>query len=226
MLLCVVVCRAVAACLILAGALLAQQKFDSSQPNPLPEKNTCNPWKFQPPANEYTFQERACLQASRLLNPSMAIHAGFAAGMGQWRNSPNILHEDLDEFGRRYGAFYARHAAQDAGEFIAGYLNHEDPTPKPSNLNGFWNRTRAAMLSVVQIRDQDGSIRPALIPIAGSLGSGLTSMPLYNSRNSLDDGFRRSGLVYSGYFATAFFREFKPEFTSLAYRALHHKKLD
>jgi hypothetical protein len=51
--------------------------------------------------------------------------------------------------------------------------------------------------------------------MAGALGSGLTSMALYQRQNDLSDGLRRSGLVYSAYFVKALLHEFSPELWSL-----------
>jgi hypothetical protein len=56
----------------------------------------------------------------------------------------------------------------------------------------------------------------ALAPIAGSLGSGLTSMALYQYQNSLSYGLERSAVSYGFYFFRAVVHEFSPELWSLA----------
>ena len=149
------------------------------------------------------------------------------AGFDQARNSPNFSHEDLDDFGRRFSIFYARHSAQSAGEMLAGYFNREDPRPRASLQHGFWNRTKSALESVMLTADPDGSDRRlALGPIAGAFGSGMVGMACYRTHNSFEDGLRRTGISYSTYFASALAREFHPDLTGFASRLLHKKKQD
>ncbi|MGA8027425.1 MAG: hypothetical protein WB992_09780 [Bryobacteraceae bacterium] len=132
----------------------------------------------------------------------------------------------MDDFAHRVGVFYARHAAQNTGEFLGAYLNHEDPRPHLSTEHGFWKRTRSALLSVVAVKDVDGYSRPAIAPLAGAFGSGLAGMACYRNRDSMADGFRSSGLSYGGYFATAVAREFRPDILTLLSRGRHNKTED
>lgn len=154
----------------------------------------------------------------------MALHAAAVAGFGQWRNNPQVFHEEPSEFAHRFAVFYARRTAQNAGELLAGYLNHEDPRPRISQEHGFWNRTRSTLLSVIQTKDADGNIRPALAPIAGAFGSGMVGVACYEKDNNAANGFRRTGIVYSTYFANALFHEFKPDLTTFAYRLVRQKR--
>src|SRR6478609_5876136 len=95
---------AVAVCFGFSATLVAQQP-------------SCNPWKFEhDAAADFSFKERACAQAARLVKPSMALHAAAVAGFGQWRNNPEVFHEEPSEFAHRFAVFYARRAAQNAGE--------------------------------------------------------------------------------------------------------------
>jgi hypothetical protein len=171
-------------------------------------------------AEDFSFKSRACVEAARLAKPSLALRGAFVAGFGQWRNNPEVFHEQPSEFARRFAVFYARHTAQNAGELIAGYLNHEDPRPHLSQEHGVWNRTRSALLSVVQTKDTDGSMRIALAPVAGAFGSGMVGAACYQRNNTAAAGFERTGIVYGGYFARAVFREFKPDLSHFAYRLL------
>lgn len=129
----------------------------------------------------------------------------------------------MDDVGHRFAAFYARRTAQNLGELVAGYFNHEDPRSRFSSQNGFWGRVRSAVLTVVVV---DGSDRLALAPIAGAFGSGFTGMACYRTRNSLGDGFSRTGLAYGGYFGRALAHEFHPDIQSFAHRVIRKKKQD
>jgi hypothetical protein len=128
-------------------------------------------------------------------------------------------HHDSDDFAVRFEHLYERRAARVTGEWLVGYLHHEDPRPHgPSGKQGIWRRTGFALMTVLVSPDQDGKARIALAPLAGSLGSGLTSMALYQRQNSIGYGLERSGFVYSRYFIRALYHEFGPEIWSLAPR--------
>ena len=185
-------------------------------------QNECKPIAMQAAAH-LTFRQQACFYSSKLLSPSLLLHGALTSEFEHFRNSPHIQEDGLDEFGHRFGVFYARHAAQDAGQFLAGYLNHEDPRLRVSQEHGVWRRTRAALTSVVAIRDAEGGYRPALGPIAGAFGSGLVTVGSYRSKNSLEDGFRRTGLSFGGDFGTAVFREFQPELRTFTNRVTRKK---
>ena len=70
------------------------------------------------------------------------------------------------------------------------------------------------------VEDGNGKGRPALAPLAGAFGSGFVGVAAYRTHNTAEDGLRRSGMTYGGYFATAIVREFKPELMALAARVL------
>ena len=130
----------------------------------------------------------------------------------------------MDDFGHRFAVFYARRAAQNTGEFLAGYLNHENPRPHVSREEGFWKRARTALLSVVGVENGDGGNRPALGPIAGAFGSGFVGAACYRNHNTLVDGLRRTGLAYGGYFGSALAHEFHPDIAALTNRLLHQSR--
>ncbi len=193
---------------------------------PILKASHCDPGQVQEPA-QLSFRQRACYSETRLVAPSMVFRAALSGTYGQWRNiDPYVRHENMDDFGRRFAGFYARHAAQNGAELLAGYVNHEDPRFHPSMQHGVWNRTRSALLSVLTTKDADGVSRPALAPIAGSFGAGFVGMALSERHDRLQDGFRRTGLSYGGYFGTALMREFHPDLALLASHILHKKKQD
>ena len=199
-----------------------------SQPNP-PEPilsaplTTCNPWIIQTLPTELSFRQRACLSLAEFASPGRFLGAGFGAGFSQWRNLRASLPRDGDDLGNRFAHIYERQAARGTAELLVGYLHREDPRLRFSNAHGWVNRTRVALWNVMISPDEDGHARPAFAPIAGSLGCGLTSMALFQYQNGLSDGFRRSGIAYSGYFARALVHEFSPELWSLAPRFIRKR---
>lgn len=176
----------------------------------------CNPWKIQSFSTELSFSERACLEFSQLVSPGLAIESGLMAGYSQWRNSPHMRNGDADDIAVRFEHLYERRTARVTAETLVGYLHHEDPRLRVSGQKGVWHRTGFALLSVLESPDQDGKARIAFAPLAGSLGSGLTSMALYQRQNSIGYGLERSGFIYSHYLIRALYHEFSPEIWSLA----------
>lgn len=182
---------------------------------------TCQPYDLEA-APELSFQQRTCLLRARLLSRSFPLRAAAFSAISEIRRN-NIREPGLQDFSHRFAVYYARRTAQSTGEFLAGYLNHEDPRYHPSLEHGVWRRSRSALLSVLVTRDPDGGSRMAFAPIAGAFGSGMVSVACYRYHNSLDDGLRRSAGVYGMYFGTALLREFRPELSGLAARFLRRR---
>ncbi len=174
-------------------------------------------------AKTLTFHQRACYFGNKLVSPSGVAHAAFSSAFSQWRNTPYVRHQDMDDFGKRFATFYARRSARDAGELIVGFLNHEDPRPRLSNRSGFWNRTGSALRSVVLVSDDSGATRPALSPLAGAFASGFVGANCYRNHNVAEDGFRRGGISYGAYFGSAVLREFRPDLAALGSKLLHKR---
>ncbi len=218
---------------VLADCSAAIAQTENAQPAPstppvlFVPATTCNPWIIQTLPTELSFRQRFCLELAHLASPATFIETATITGYSQWRNSPLIEPHDADDFSLRLGYLYERQAARGTAELFVSYLHHEDLRPHPSNKQGFWLRTGAALLTVLASPGENGNGRVALAPIAGALGSGLTSMALYPRQDSLMYGLERSGLSYSGYFARALIHEFSPEFWSLTPRFIrkHHQAL-
>jgi hypothetical protein len=177
---------------------------------------TCNPWKPQVFSTNLSFAERSCLGFSELVSPSVFLAAGMLSGYARFHMVPH--HNESYSIAERFEHVYERKAARITGEVLVGYLHHEDPRPHFSGKQGAWRRTGAALWSVLDSPDQNGKGRLALAPLAGSLGSGLSTMALYQHQNSFGYGLERSGFIYSHYFIGAVFHEFSPELWSLAPR--------
>jgi hypothetical protein len=186
---------------------------------------TCNPWVIQALPSELSFRQRFCLQVAHLASPATFVQAAATAGYAQWRNNPTIAPHDADDFSVRLSHSYEQQVARATAELFVSYFHHEDLRPRPSNKIGTWRRTGAAFLSVVTSSDSDGNARLAFAPMAGALGWGLTSMALYQQKNSLPYGLERSGVSYGFYFVRAVLHEFSPELWSLTPRFIskHHE---
>ena len=171
--------------------------------------------------SEMTLAQQGCWYANDLTAPSLLVRAAFGSAIGHLVNDTSGGNQDASAYAHRLGVYYARHGARDAAELVAGYFNHEDPRPHLSGETGVWRRTKAALWSVVIAQTDEGN-RLALTPIAGALGSAFVGTAL--SRDRAFTGrtiLREASVSYSGSFATAVYREFKPDLSSLVRRALH-----
>ena len=175
-------------------------------------------------ARSLTLRERACFYSRQFAGSGTLFGAALSSGFSQWRNSPYQFQQDLDDYGRRLSILYGRRAARYTGELVAGYFDREDPRYHPSHENGGWNRTRAALRSVLLTESAGGETRMALAPVAGAFGSGFGCMPCYGAHDGIGDAFRRTGTSYSAYFIRAVLHEFHPEFATLASRVRAKRK--
>lgn len=183
----------------------------------------CSPWKVQVFPADLSLAQRACIGVSELASPGVFLGSALVSGVSQWRNNPQMRTRDTDDIAVRFAHLYERRTARITGEVLMGYWHHEDLRLHRSGEQGVWSRTRFALLSVLESPGANGDTRVALAPLVGSLGSGLTSMALYQRQNSLGWGLERSGLAYSHYFVRALFHEFSPDLWNLAPRFVRNK---
>ncbi len=222
MMLCGVCCTLI----VLTPALLHAQTGNNVEPLPTAAGRTgsvntsCSSYALQSAAL-LNLKQRGCYFARQLFSPQFAASTGFMTVMGQSMNSPFIRHERWSKFPHRFEIYYARHAAMDAGEYLAGYLHHEDPRLHRSSETGFWRRAGAALLSVVDSPDENGHWRPAYAPVAGSLSSAFTGTLLYRHSETLPTTMDKAGGTYAFYFVRAIFWEFKPDIVAMIRRTFH-----
>lgn len=213
--------RLLFALLAAAGPIAAQAGFPLSGRSP-GKLSFCNSEQLEA-AKQLTIRQRVCWHASDLLSPWAAVRAGFSSGIGQWRNDPYVRGQDADDYAHRFAVYYVKRNARETGELIAGYLNHEDPRPRPSGQTGFRKRIGSALLSVLVTTGDEGS-RPALAPILGSLGSGFAGAAFYEEHTGPRYALQAAGICYGGYFGKALYREFRPDLSFAAHRFLHMKQ--
>ncbi|HEX4168907.1 MAG TPA: hypothetical protein VHZ55_25870 [Bryobacteraceae bacterium] len=190
---------------------------------PLRKFSLCDAAKLTA-ATQLSFQQRACWYGSELASPWAAMRAGFTSGIGQWANRPYVKGNDGDDYAQRFAVYYVRRSTRDAGELLAGYLNHEDPRFHPSGETTTKKRVRSALLSVLIARSDEGSNRVALEPIVGSLGSAFAGAACYREHTGTGYALRGASLTYSSYFAKALYKEFQPDISFFVARKLHKKR--
>ncbi len=212
----------VIACFAFAVSAAPQTPLTAPSASPL-EPSLCDRAQLLA-ARQLTFRERACWYGSELISPWSAVRAAVSSGFGQWWNDPYLRHEDGDDYNERFAVFYARRTARETGEFIAGYLNHEDPRPHISGETATGKRIRSAILSVLVTRNDEGSSRPALTAVAGSLGSAFAQAASYREQRSTEYALRGASVTYAGYFGKALYQEFRPDISFFVHRVLHKRQ--
>ena len=173
-------------------------------------------------APSLSFTQRSCLYRNRLFSKGFAVRATAYATFRELRKN-GVSNPGFEDFTYRFGNSYARRTAQNTGEFLAGYLTHEDPRYHPSLEHGIWKRSRAALLSVVLTKNADGASRMAFTPLAGAFGSGMVGIATSRNHNTVEDGLMRSATSYTTYFGDAMMREFRPELNRIANHFLHRQ---
>lgn len=158
------------------------------------------------------------------MSPRFALTAAFMAAFGQFQNSPHVPRQHFDEIPHRLAAHYATRAARDSGELIVGYLHHEDPRLRKTDAQGFRRRADAAMMRVLTSPDEDGHLRVAYAPIAGSLSAGFVGSAMFRHNETLEDALMHAGFIYSKYFLRSVFAEFKPDINAYARHILRRDK--
>jgi hypothetical protein len=204
--------------LAVAGSAAAQITLAPVSPSP-GKLSLCNSGQFAV-AKQLTFVQRACWYGSELVSPWAAVRAGFSSGLSQWWNDPYVKGQDGDDYAHRFAVYYVKRSARDTGELIAGYLNHEDPRFHPSGERAAKKRIRSALLSVLVTRGDEGN-RPALAPIAGSLGSAFAGAACYREHTGAEYALRGAGVTYASYFGKALYQEFRPDISLFVSRMLH-----
>ena len=171
-------------------------------------------------SRQLSFQQRSCWYGSKFLSPWVSLRAGFSSGIAQLENNPYKRKQDGDDYGSRFGAYYARRGAREGAEMFIGYFHHEDPRPRLSGEAAYKDRVRSALLSVLLSRGVDGN-RPALAPFAGSVASAFAGMACDRPRNDTSYLLERFAASYGAYFGRALYEEFRHDIKFFVTRTLH-----
>jgi len=99
-----------------------------------------------------------------------------SAGIGQLRNSPHEWGQGVAGYAKRFGSSMAHRAVSSTIEFGVGALRHEDPRYYHSGKQGFWPRTKYALMSTVLVHREGHEKRSVAVGrISGAVGGGLIS---------------------------------------------------
>jgi hypothetical protein len=120
-----------------------------------------------------TLGEKARFYSDRTFSVRTLLGASYAAGIAQWRKTPEEWGSGISGYGRRDAAAYGGAVIRHTTEFAVGALLHEDPRFEPSARDGFAARTTDALHNTVFVRTDDGNRRFAWSRVAASLATGF-----------------------------------------------------
>lgn len=103
-------------------------------------------------------------------------------------------------------------------ELGAGALLHEDIRRRPSNLTGFRERLKFALLHAALARGPDGEWQPAYSRFLGTFAADTVDSAWRGRPLTSERLFGRFGISTTTYFQDAVWTEFKPDITRFARR--------
>ncbi|MBZ5610915.1 MAG: hypothetical protein LAP38_21840 [Acidobacteriia bacterium] len=127
--------------------------------------------------SQLTEKQRFQLYVVSTAGPVPLLGEALAAGIGQWRNSPEEWGQGWGAYGQRYGSNLAYNAVRQTITYGTSVVFREDNRYFASQKHGFWPRTGYAVLSTVTARNPDGHRTFSVSSVTGVLsGSAISSM--------------------------------------------------
>jgi hypothetical protein len=129
------------------------------------------------PADEKPQTRREAFESYLLstVGPVPILGEAAGAGIGQWMNSPSEWGQGWGAYGKRFGSNMGYNAVRQTITYTAGLALHEDSRYFGSHAQGFWPRTKHALVSTFTARHPDGSRRFAVSSVAGVIGGATLS---------------------------------------------------
>jgi len=169
-----------------------------------------------------SLSQKADLYARGTYSARAVLGASYAAGLAQWRHTPQEWGSGVSGYGRRDAAAYGGGIVRRTAEFGFGALLHEDPRSERSTHSGFFPRTEDVLLNTVTVRTDDNGRRLAWSRAAASLVTGFAVNSWEPRRmHSTHHALMLSLAGFLSYGSAAFTQEFTPDVRRYVYRELH-----
>jgi hypothetical protein len=123
-------------------------------------------------------QTRKEVFESYLLNtvgPVPILGEAASAGIGQWMNRPSEWGQSWGAYGKRFGSSMGYNALRQTITLGMGLALHEDSRYFGSHAQGFWPRTKHALVTTFTARHPDGTQKFAVSSVAGVIGGATLS---------------------------------------------------
>jgi hypothetical protein len=146
------------------------------------------------------------------VGPVPILGEAAGAGIGQWTNSPKEWGQGWGAYGKRFGSNMAYNAVRQTITYGAGLTFHEDSRYFASHAQGFWPRTKHALVTTFTARHPDGRQSFAVSSVAGVIGaasiSSIWGPPSWKGPGNIAEN---AGFSFASTAASNVVREFLPD---------------
>lgn len=157
-------------------------------------------------------QERTHLYVETMINPFGYIKTAFSAGIDHWRDKPPEWQQGMSGYGKRYVNILAQYSIQRTVTYGLSSSLREDNRYFNSGRQGFWTRTRYAVMSGLMARHDDGSRHISISQLGGVAASAFLSRAWQpRSQNSAEDGAVSFGITMLSNMGFGVVKEFLPD---------------
>lgn len=155
--------------------------------------------------------KKGCIR--RTFGKFVYVRTGASAVFDQIRNHPREWERSAAGFGRRAASSFSRHAISTGIQYGVAHIRDEQLGYTPSGRDGFWPRTKYALVSTVVTRKvRTGNRTVASGRISGLFGSALISRLWMPSRiRTVSSGVTSGGVSMGVDAGLNMVREFWPE---------------
>lgn len=211
---CVILVSSLCTLIVPVSAAWAQQTApaDSLKVRAAPPLNAAN---YAP----LTLGEKISLYDDRTFSFRAILGASYAAGVAQWRHTPQEWGTGISGYGRRDAASYGAGVIRHTTEFGIGALLHEDPRFEPSTRSGFAPRTEDALDHAIFVRNDYGGHQPAWSRFTAAIVTGFAVNSWEPRRlHSTHHAIALSLANLASYATSNFVQEFTPDVKRFLFR--------
>ena len=184
-----------------------QPTQQTTQPAPTANNTTTQNYVFPTP------RERFKDYVNDVVGPMRLVRTSVAAGLDQWRDTPEEWGQGMEGYGKRFASSFGRSAIQQTVTYGLDMALELDTGFQRSKRNGFFPRLKDALAETVTSRTKSGKRVISVPRLAGVYtGSVIASETWYPERYSYKDGLRQGTGTLLTNFGLNVLREFVIKF--------------
>jgi len=189
-----------AAIVLLLGSALptrAQQPETHEAPRPVP------------PLNDHQLLKKYVWST---LGPNGLLSSAIAAGLEQWRGSPEDWERDENGYAERWASEYAASAIGNTTKYAVARMLHQDPSFVPCECVGVKPRLGHALAAPFKARRKDGQWEFSPATVLGlTAQSVIPAATWYPAPHGVRDGVAHAASAVLSKMAVDVVKEFLPE---------------
>lgn len=166
----------------------AKSKEAAATDTPDPAKPAPDPYNtYKFPTNRERFQR----YVKDTVGPFRLTRTAFAAGIDQWRDTPEEWEQGMKGYGKRFASSFGRNAIQQTVTYGLDEALDLDSSFQRSNREGVFPRVKHAFLETITSRNKSGKRVLSAPRLAGVYtGAIVQTETWYPERYSYKDGLR------------------------------------